>query len=256
MTSFRSRKGLDSVKHSSGPEITLDSKAEKYTGHLLRGDTDQRSALMMTINYLRDHGLTKEIAAKYRLGFVNPAEPADRLYQGMLAIPYVTRAGIVAMKYRCVEDHDHSDFHHGKYSQPEGQDPWIFNPQAFFDAGDVIGVAEGEIDAIVATEFVGVPTIGIPGVDIWKANRKAWRRTLDDYSTVLIFVDGDSPREVKGPNDTVVVKQPGLDMARSIQADVRGRGRLVRSDPGEDVASMVAKGRLETLRERAGLTPA
>lgn len=230
-------------------------KADKYTGHLLRGDTDHRSGLMKTIDYLREHGLTKEVAARYRLGFVNPAEPADRIYQGMLSIPYVTKAGIVAMKYRCVEDHDHS-VHGGKYSQAEMADSWIYNPQAFFDAEDTIGVAEGEIDAIAATEFVGVPTIGIPGVDYWRANRKAWRRTLDDYSTILIFVDGDSPREMKSPDGTVTVKQPGLDMAKSIQADVRGRGRLVRCDQGEDVASMVAKGRLETLRERAGLTPA
>jgi hypothetical protein len=200
---------------------------------------------MRTIDYLRDHGMTKEMVAKYRLGFVNPAEPADRLYEGMLAIPYLTRAGIVAIKYRCVVDHDHGAFHHGKYSQPEGQDVWIFNPQAFFDADDVIGIAEGEIDAIVATEVVGMPTIGIPGVEIWKSNRKAWRRTLDDYSTILIFVDGDVKREDGS--------QPGLDMARSVQSDVRGRGRLVRCDQGEDVASMVAKGHQDLLKERAGL---
>jgi hypothetical protein len=199
---------------------------------------------MMTIDYLREHGLTKEIAAKYQLGFVNPAEPADRRYRNMLAIPYMTQAGVVAMKYRCVEKHDHGALNHGKYNQPDGADPWIFNSKAFFDAEDTIGVAEGEIDAIVASEFL-LPTIGIPGVDNWKANRKTWRRTLDDYSRILIFVDGDTKREDGS--------QPGLDWAKSVQSDVRGRGQLVRCLPGEDVASMVAAGKIELLKERAGL---
>lgn len=199
----------------------------------------------MMISYLKSHGLDKELARKYSLGFVNPATVDDNRFTGKLAIPYLTRAGIVAIKYRCVEDHDHKALNHGKYSAPEGQDARIFNPAAFFDADDLIGVAEGEIDAIVATERLGVPTIGIPGVESWTAHRRAWRRTLEDYGTVLIFVDGDVQRE----NGS----QPGLDMARAIQNDVRGRGRLVRCDQGEDVASMVAKGRLDQLRERAGL---
>lgn len=204
---------------------------------------------MMTIKYLRDHAIEKNLVEKYRLGFVNPAEPADRRYTGWLAIPYMTQAGVVAIKYRCVEDHDHK-VHGGKYGQPEGQEPWIFNPQAFFDAEDTIGIAEGEIDAIVATEYLDLPTIGIPGVDNWTANRKSWRRTLEDYSTILIFVDGDSPR-----TDPITgrVHQPGRDMAKAISSDVRGRARLVYCDAGEDVASMVASGRLETLKERAGL---
>jgi hypothetical protein len=206
------------------------------------------------ISYLRAHGIKdmdgKRIVEKYKLGMVNPASVDDEKYTGRLAIPYLTQAGIVAIKYRCVEDHDcKSVKYHAKYDQPEGQDTWIFNPQAFFDADDIIGVAEGEIDAIVATEFIGVPTIGIPGVDVWKANRKAWRRTLDDYETVLIFVDGDVPRTE--PDGRVV--QPGLDMALAISHDVKGRGRLVRCNQGEDVASMVASGKLGELREKAGL---
>lgn len=248
------------MKQSTGNDLTLASKIGIYEDHLLTGNTSLPGSWETVTEYLRLHGINgmkgKAIVEKYHLGLVNPADQGDRRYAGCLAIPYGTKNGFVAVKFRCVEDHDHQALGHAKYNQPEGQEPWIFNPQAFFDAGDMIGVAEGEIDAIAATEFLGVPTIGIPGVEIWKANRKAWRRTLDDYSTILIFVDGDSPREMKSPDGTVTVKQPGLDMARSIQADVRGRGRLVRSDPGEDVASMVAKGRLETLRERAGLTPA
>jgi hypothetical protein len=227
-------------------------KAEKYTRHLLQGDTGRRSALTMTRKYLEEHALTPELAAKYRLGFVNPAEPADRRYQGMLSIPYMTQAGIVTMKYRCPEDHDHS-IHGGKYSQAEAAEPWIFNPRAFFDAENTIGVAEGEIDAIVATEYLGIPTIGIPGVDVWRANMKTWRRTLDDFTDIVIFVDGDPPREIENPDGSTRVVQPGMDLARSIQSAVRGRGRLVLCDQDEDVASMMAKGLQDVLKERAGL---
>jgi len=217
-----------------------------YSEHLLTGNTDQVGSLRMTIKYLREHGLDKDIAARYQLGFVNPVDPDDEQYAGRLAIPYLTRAGIVAMKYRCVQEHKCSDHGHKKYLAPSGQESRIFNPEAFFAAGLTIGVAEGEIDAIAATERIGLPTIGIPGVDMWTQNRKVWRRTLEDFDKVIIFVDGDLKDEETG-------KQPGLDLARAISADMRGRARLVRCDPGEDVASTVASGRIDELREKAGL---
>jgi hypothetical protein len=234
------------LKQSGGQQITLDSKVEKYAEHLQLGNTNLRGSLMMTIEYLKAHGLTKEIAKKYQLGLVNPADYDDRRHAGRLAIPYLTRGGsVVAMKYRCVEGHKCKDHGHQKYLAPEGQENWIFNPQAFFDADDVIGVAEGEIDAIVATERLGLPTIGIPGVEIWTQNRKSWRHALADYEKVLIFVDGDTPDEDG--------KEAGKDFARAVAADVRGRGRLVYCDHGMDVASMVATGRINGLKEKAGL---
>jgi hypothetical protein len=82
-------------------------------------------------------------------------------------------------------------------------------------------------------------------VDNWVSYRKAWRHALTDYTKVLIFVDGDAV-QADG-------KQPGKDMARAIAEDLKGRGRLVLCDEGEDVSSMVASGRLEQLRERMGL---
>jgi hypothetical protein len=201
---------------------------------------------MKTRAYLRDHGIDAKIAAKYRLGLVNPADFDDRKHAGRLAIPYITNAGVVMLKYRCVEEHNCKDFDHEKYLVPFDQELWIFNPAAFFDADSTIGVAEGEIDAIVATEILGLPTIGIPGVDAWTSNRKTWRRTLEDYEKVLIFVDGDKPDPITG-------KEAGKDFARAVAHDVRGRGRLVYCDQGQDVASMAASGRLDELREKAGL---
>lgn len=249
---------MTSLKRNDGPQITLDSKADKYARHLLGYDLDDsaRPGLMRTIEYLGEHAIDRELVVKYGLGFVNPAEPADYRFSGMLAIPYFTRAGVVWMKYRCTLGHDCKEYansghpEHSKYSAAASEEPWIYNPEAFFTAmlsdDGTIGVAEGEMDAIVATEKLGVPSIGIPGVEIWVQNRKIWRRTLDDYDNVLIFVDGDRPTPAH-PDGA------GLEFARKVADDVGPKARLVRCPEGEDVASMVASGQGDILRERAGL---
>lgn len=217
-------------------------------------DDGFRPGLQRTINYLQSHGIhDRNIARKYQLGFVNPAEPADRRFAEMLAIPYLTQAGIVAMKYRCTIDHDCKEYAHehdplhAKYGAPSGQEQWIFNPAAFFDADEIIGVAEGEVDAIVATEYLGIPTIGIPGVEAWTAYGRIWKHLLrEDYTQVFIFVDGDEP--TKNHPDG-----PGLEFARAVAKDVGPAAQLVRCPRGEDVASMVASGQSDILLERAGL---
>lgn len=237
------------MKPDDSQPITLDSKSQRYAQHLLDGD---RPGVIRTINYLRGHGIDKDIAAKYQLGFVNPVGAEDQQFEGRLAIPYLTRSGVVAMKYRCVMPHDCKEYArdghpmHGKYAAPMGQEPRIFNPAAFFDAEDALGIAEGEIDAIVATERLGLPTIGIPGVENWVKYRKAWRRTLEDYAHILIFVDGDGPSD-RHPDGA------GLEFARAVARDVGPQARLVRCPSGEDVASMVASGQMDVLLERAGL---
>lgn len=237
------------MKPDDGQPITLDSKSLRYAELLLDGT---RPGVIQTINYLRGHGIDKDIAARYQLGFVNPVEAADRQFEGRLAIPYLTRSGVQAIKYRCVLDHDCKEYArnghpmHGKYAAPLGQEARIFNPAAFFDAEDVLGIAEGEIDAIVATERLGLPTIGIPGVENWVKYRKEWRHTLRDYEHILIFVDGDAPSD-RHPDGA------GLEFARAVARDVGPQARLVRCPSGEDVASMVASGQMDILRERAGL---
>lgn len=234
-----------STRPSDSPPITLEQRIEKYAGHL--ADTSRLGQNQTTIDYLKAHGLGYHDAVKYRLGVVNPADESDRKYEGRLSIPFITRAGVKWVKYRCVQDHDCATVpDHGKYIAPFGEDPIIFNPEAFFAADDTIGVAEGEIDAIVATEKLGIPTIGIPGVEIWQQNRKQWRHTLTDYDNVLIFVDGDKPSQAH-PDGA------GLEFARAVQKDIGGKARLVRCPLGEDVASLVASGRSDYLLEKAGI---
>jgi DNA primase len=155
----------------------------------------------------------------------------------MLVIPYITRTGVMALKFRCMEEHDHS-VHGGKYGVPAGQAARIYNPEAYFDAFNVIGICEGEVDAIVATEVIGIPTIGVPGVEMWRAHLAVWKPTFKDYNEVIVFGDGD---------------EAGRRMARQIQEDLGTRALIAQCDTGEDLSSMVAKGNADIMRERAGL---
>ena len=52
------------------------------------------------IGYLRDHAIDQAIAIKYELGFVAEPLPGDERFQGMLSIPYLTPAGVQAIKFR------------------------------------------------------------------------------------------------------------------------------------------------------------
>jgi hypothetical protein len=220
-------------------EISLDTKAQVYAKALR--SADDHDGRQRTIDYLKSHGLDGAIAGKYQLGFVDRPAPGDERFRGTLSIPYLTRAGVVALKYRCtVEDCDHRD-HAGKYMQHSGQASRLFNPEAFFSAAEadaVIGMSEGEIDSIVATEIIGVPTLGMPGATQWGKNAEVWKCALDDYDSVLFFADGDAA---------------GLECGRLVVSDLGKKGKLVKCDDEEDVASMVRKGRAMTLRERAGM---
>jgi DNA primase len=221
---------------SNGREFSLDYRADVYHGQLNRLVSSAASAQTMT-SYLAQHALTVEMAAEYRLGYVENPAPQDKRFKGMLCVPYLTRAGVKALKFRCMADHDHSA-HGGKYAQPAGQLVRPFNPEAYFKAYNTIGLCEGEIDAIVATEALGVPTVGVPGVEMWRSHVEWWRHTLKDYDEVIVFGDGDDA---------------GRRMARQVQEDLGTRALIAQCDTGEDIASTVAAGKADALREKAGL---
>lgn len=164
------------------------------------------------------------IAAKYQLGYVSRPIPGDERFQGMLVIPYLTPAGVRGMKFRSLSTGG------GKYAKHSGEKNRLYNAPAYFAAGNVIGLSEGEMDAISATEHLGVPTLGVPGVEGWK---KPWRQVFVDFSEVFIFADGD---------------QPGKDFAAEMSEIIGDRARIVQCPDTEDVSSMVAGGRSEELR--------
>jgi len=207
----------------------------------LRANADQGNPV---VSYLYDHGLdvnengAKRIISKYQLGLVvKPVNKGDARFSGMLAIPYITKAGIRAIRFRNLGDAG------GKYAQHTGQTARLFNTNAYFSNNDDIGIAEGEIDAIIATEFLGIPTLGIPGVESWTAHRKIWAPGFKDFRTVFVFTDGD-------PINKLTQKRPGEELGRAIQDSLGFKVRLVESPEGQDVSSMVASNRKQELLEQ------
>ena len=191
-------------------------------------------------DYLASRAIDEGIAERFELGYVADPLPGDEPYRGRLAIPYLTPAGVVAMKYRCIAEHDckQQGPHHAKYAQPTGQAQHLYNVAAYHSGLDAIGVCEGEFDAIAATTHVGIPTMGLPGASQWKANGKYWSLALADFALVVIFADGD---------------EPGRELAKDIAMSVPEKSRIVYCPDSEDVNSMVMNGRIEELKRKAGV---
>lgn len=154
------------------------------------GDLTDRYAAAMdkpTRSYLADRGIDKAGVRGFRLGLVVDPDPAHDRYLGRLAIPFITPAGVVTMRFRCLEDHDCDEHFHGKYESIAGDTTHLYNVQALHDTDAEVGVCEGELDAIVAT-LSGLPSVGVPGVNNWKP---FYYRLFDDYERVLLLGDGD-----------------------------------------------------------------
>lgn len=214
----------------SGLEVDSENRTARYSAQLKRITPPHG-----IVDYLRSHAITFAIANQYRLGAVVDPLPVDSNYQGMLAIPYLTPGGVKAVKYRCVADHACDEHRHGKYSAPKGQRVRIYNTAAYFSAGDTIGVCEGEIDAIVATEKLGLPTLGVPGALQWRAHQVPWRLALADFEQVVIFADGDDA---------------GQSFADDVAESVGAGALIVRCLPGYDVARTVAENKTDELLRR------
>jgi hypothetical protein len=213
------------------PEESSDVKAQRFHEHL-RNQFAGAPLAGRTNEYFQDHALSWDIVEEFVLGLV----PRGEKYAGRLAIPYLTRAGTKAIKYRCLEDHDCKEVDCKKYLLTG--DVRIFNPVAFQQAKNTIGIAEGEVDAMLATRHL-IPTVGFPGTEMWTQNKAVWKFALRDFDEILIFADGD---------------KAGKEYARQLQQDLGAtRAYLVACDDTLDVASMVAMGKADVLRERAGL---
>lgn len=190
------------------------------------------------------HGIgSVDIARKYKLGLViDPIEEGDERFRGMLAIPYLTRNGVKAIRYRNLSNEK------PKFAQPEGQGVRLYNTAAYFAEGDVIGLAEGEIDAIAATERLGVPTMGIPGATQWAGKARVWVHIFKDYPLVVMFADGDPEQVITDDAGREVRRfRPGRELARTVGESLKWRLKTVEMPEGEDVSSMVAADRIDEI---------
>jgi DNA primase len=195
------------VKLTYSQKKNLQEAAEKYNQNLSLAE-----------DYLLQRGLTLKDGNRYLLGVVTDPLPGHELYKDRLVIPYITRTGIVDIRFRSIDNTE------PKYLGLPGASTHLFNVSALFRANDWIAVCEGEIDTITLDTKVGFPTIGVPGANNWK---KHYYKLLADFEKIFIFADGD---------------QAGQDFARQLAKEL-GTVTIISMPEGEDVNSIyVARG--------------
>ena len=154
-----------------------------------------------------------EVARLARLGVVEEPEVGHEIYQGRLSIPYITKSGVVDIRFRALNPAVEP-----KYMGLTGAETRMYNVLDVERAGDWIGVCEGELDTITMSACVGIPCVGVPGANSWK---KHYTRLLADFERVFVFADGD---------------QPGREFASSLARELPVT--IVNLPDGEDVNSI------------------
>jgi DNA primase len=185
-------------------------------------------SIYLAEDYLRSRGITMEVARLARLGVVNEPEAGHEAYAGRLAIPYITKTGVVDLRFRSLNPAVEP-----KYMGMVGSDTRMYNVLDIERAGDWIGVCEGELDTLTLSRCVGIPCVGVPGANSWK---KHYTRLLADFERVFIFADGDAP---------------GREFANSLAKELPVT--IIGFPDGEDVNSAYTKYGAEFIREKAGI---
>lgn len=179
--------------------------------------------------YLTGRGIGKEIAATYRLGSVVEPLVGDDDYAGRLAIPYITPAGVVDIRYRALISEQSP-----KYLSRTGAESKLYNVSSLLKNSDTIAICEGEIDAITMDALVGIPAVGVPGANNW---RRHFSLLFEDYAQVLIMCDGD---------------QAGKEFGKRISSELDG-ATVIHCPEGSDVNDLYLQEGAEGIRKRVGL---
>jgi DNA primase len=207
----------------STPKKKLEKTSLLYHRQFLNPPDGGAEIVTAGRGYLAAHGIdAKGIVEKYQIGVViNPA-PGDERFAGMLSIPYLSkRGGVKAIKYRKL-------FGEGsKVAQYQNQPARLYNTNAWFTPGTAVGLTEGEADAICATERLSLPSMAVPGAEVWAAHEQVWKLCFRDVRVVFMLCDGD---------------QPGKDLGRQVADSLGWRANVIDLPDGQDVSSLVASG--------------
>jgi DNA primase len=202
------------VKQSLSQKESLTRAAKYY-----------HSALQEAEDYLAERGITLEAATHARLGVVLEPLTGHETYINRLAIPYITRSGVVDLRFRSM------DLSEPKYMGMAGATTHLYNVGAFFKATSYISICEGEIDTITLDTMCGIPAVGVPGVNNWK---KHYTKLLQDFDQVFLFADGDNA---------------GTDFGKSLSRELSNLV-VVQMPEGEDVNSMYRKNGVEYFKQK------
>jgi DNA primase len=175
--------------------------------------------------------LTVETIDRFLLGAAVNPDVLDEDARGMIAIPYMTTNGPVALRFRRPPHKETGP----KYWQPEHSKLTIFNVPAFFASEETITITEGEMDCMVLVQ-AGIPAVGIPGASAWKPH---YSLLFEGYESVIICADND---------DTGA----GRKFAAKIAQNVPGP-EVVLFPEGHDVNSYLIEHGRSALREFMGV---
>lgn len=217
---------LDSLTLSTSQRSTLNLAAERYAVNL-----------DLARDFLAPRLLEREVAAGALLGVCLDPLAGHERFVGRLSIPYLTPSGVVAIRFRCLQQHACRDVGCAKYDSPAGFPTRLYNVAALHTDGARVGCTEGELDALVATHVVGIPSVGVPGIKNWKEH---FARCFADYDETLVFADHDEDdKKGKAAAEKVVRKIPG--------------GRMVLPPKGLDLTEFVQRDGVEAVRAACGL---
>ena len=202
------------MKQSALQKELLGRAADKYAANIYQAE-----------DYLKSRGIPMETARLARLGVVVEAEVGHEAYQGRLSIPYVTKTGVVDLRFRSLNPAVEP-----KYMGLTGAETKMYNVLDIERASNYIGICEGELDTITLSSCVGIPCVGVPGANSWK---KHYTRLLADFERVYVFADGD---------------QPGKEFATSLARELPVT--IVQFPDGEDVNSFYISNGAEAIRQK------
>ena len=202
------------MKQSALQKELLGRAADRYAANIYQAE-----------DYLKSRGIPMETARLARLGVVVEAEVGHEAYQGRLSIPYVTKTGVVDLRFRSLNPAVEP-----KYMGLTGADTKMYNVLDIERASNYIGICEGELDTITLSSCVGIPCVGVPGANSWK---KHYTRLLADFERVYVFADGD---------------QPGKEFATSLARELPVT--IVQFPDGEDVNSFYISNGAEAIRQK------
>lgn len=220
---------LDSLLPSPTQLRQLTAATERYATHL-----DEAGP------FLTGRGISHESAIEAHLGVVRDPLPSHERFAGHLAISYTTPAGTVAMKFRCIADHNCKEVGCQRYDQPSGQKVHLFNAGVLATTkADVVAVCEGELDAILCTWELGIPAVGT-AAGTWLDH---YPRCFADFEEVIIIADHD----VKPDGSS-----PGVKHAKKVAGTI-SRSRIVMPPAGMDLGDWFLSAGREAVLKGIGL---
>jgi DNA primase len=166
---------------------------------------------------LAERGISEQVAARFQLGTVTEPINGHEMYDGWISIPYITAGGgCVGFKFRRIDDGK------PKYGSPTGQKAHLYNVSDVLLMSAYIVICEGELDAVITSGMLGIPAVGVPGVQSWKPH---FPKLFNGYDTVYVVGDNDVKEDGSNPgaefskrvaneiiNSQIVTLPPGLDI--------------------------------------------